>query len=487
MVFDVDLDGLYVVSDLHLGGEKGFQIFGSVPEFRWFIDEIRATEAKGKTGLLINGDFVDFLAEADPKYFDPLGACDRLDRIFLQDPDFRHILTALRKFVATPNKRLFINLGNHDLEIALPWVCEHFVDLISNGDTAARGRICITKDGAGISFNVGSARIYCAHGNEVDSWNVTDHESIRKISRDVLQGSDPNDWIPNAGTQLVIEAMNSIKRRYPFVDLLKPETEAVVPILLALQPSLAAKIISAPRVLARKARDAVKMKSGFLGEGIAEQREQDNVLTPLGEAILRSRNQDLATELLDEADAHFRDDLSPMDLLSADQQGRHLGRWSAFHKRVSGGSKSEILRERLDGLFRDPSFDTTHPDDTFLAFDARISDKADVVVTGHTHLERALPRVAASGYYFNTGTWARLIQIDEDRLNEPFKFKEMVDAIEVGSMAALDDVANLVQRRNTVFSAKPVGGRTQLELHHVTKAGRSYELKPVANTKFIVR
>ena len=40
---------------------------------------------------------------------------------------------------------------------------------------------------------------------------------------------EPHRWRPNAGTRLVVEVMNNFKRRYPFVDLLKPEATAAVP------------------------------------------------------------------------------------------------------------------------------------------------------------------------------------------------------------------------------------------------------------------
>ena len=40
---------------------------------------------------------------------------------------------ALKKFVRTKDRRLIITLGNHDLELALPWVREHLLGLIAGG------------------------------------------------------------------------------------------------------------------------------------------------------------------------------------------------------------------------------------------------------------------------------------------------------------------------------------------------------------------
>ena len=108
-------------------------------------------------------------------------------------------------------------LGNHDLELALPWVREHLLVDLSRGDDAARGRITLSFDGAGFRCRVGQANILCVHGNEIDPWNVTDFETLRRQGRDSLrgQGASP-DWIPNAGTQLVVKVMNEVKREFPF-------------------------------------------------------------------------------------------------------------------------------------------------------------------------------------------------------------------------------------------------------------------------------
>ena len=62
----------YVISDLHLGGEygdggrddRGFRLCSQVPVLTAFVEAL--AERSGdtpRTELIINGDFVDFLAE----------------------------------------------------------------------------------------------------------------------------------------------------------------------------------------------------------------------------------------------------------------------------------------------------------------------------------------------------------------------------------------------------------------------------------------
>jgi hypothetical protein len=257
----IDLVSLHVVSDLHLGGRKGFQIFGSTDELAWLIDRVATLPQPGRHGLLINGDFVDFLAQEPSVPFDPDDAAAKLDRV---RECFQPVFAALQRLLKTPHRLLIINLGNHDLELALPWVRAHLSQKLTEGDEAAQARLLWVTDGTGVRCRVGKARVVCVHGNEVDSWNVADYERLRRIGRDRQFGLPVEAWTPNAGTQMVIEVMNQIKRDYPFVDLLKPETEGVLPILAALRPEVHSKLSELAGIAGRKAWDMARMRFGFL-------------------------------------------------------------------------------------------------------------------------------------------------------------------------------------------------------------------------------
>lgn len=58
-------DELYVISDLHLGGLSGLQIFNSGGELSRLIDHLSLASPDKQIALVINGDFVDFLPEPD--------------------------------------------------------------------------------------------------------------------------------------------------------------------------------------------------------------------------------------------------------------------------------------------------------------------------------------------------------------------------------------------------------------------------------------
>jgi hypothetical protein len=276
-------DELYSVSDLHMGGlGTGAQIFDSGPQLSRLINHLRSKS--GNIALVINGDTVDFLAEPDAKSFDPDGAPRKLERI-AGDASFETVWTALKKFVRTKSRSLIITLGNHDLELALPWMRAGLLNLLAGDDDAARGRILLSFDGAGFLCRVGNATVLCVHGNEVDTWNITDHETIRRFGRDLQHGSNVDDWVPNAGTHLVINVMNDIKKGYPFVDLLKPELEAVIPVLLAVAPDKRDRISGAFPVLKRLAMDKVRHAAGWLGaQDAAEGSFQANAPVAPGRA-----------------------------------------------------------------------------------------------------------------------------------------------------------------------------------------------------------
>ncbi len=485
-------DEIHVISDLHLGGAPGFQIFDQGATLEALLD-LLATAPSTNLALVINGDFVDFLAEPNGSYFDPDGAVPKLERIFA-DASFVPVWRGLNKFAHTPNRRLIVVLGNHDLELALPWVRDRLLQEIAGDDDAARGRVQFIQNGAGFPCRVGNATVLCVHGNEVDPWNPADYERIRRIAQDVIQGRAWDAWIPNAGSQMVIDVMNGIKRQHPFIDLLKPEEEAVVPVLLALDPGHMRKLGEIVVCVGKLAVDAGRAAVGMLGP---EETLGGRAKPPTPEAALESLLQrrlsvpdvqphgETVEALLLRTERRLRDGQSPYSLIPSDQQKQNLGGWSAFQNWILGKPKSEVLRAALDGLTRDRSFDIDHQDAVFKAIDQRMGRGIDFVVTGHTHFERALQRAAGRGFYYNTGTWARLIRLTDAMLNSADEFGRAFAAFEAGTMQALDNEPDLVLRKPTVVAICRDGTSTYGELRHVRVTAGQAGLDPVAGTRFV--
>lgn len=482
-------DELYVISDLHLGGPSDFQIFNSAEELRHLIDYLK-NHLPGKTiALVINGDLVDFLAEEQAKYFDPAGAIGKLNRI-AEDPSFKDVFAALKDFANTKNRRLIINLGNHDLELALPWVRAELLRILSGGNEAASARITFAFDGTGFPCKVGNATVLCVHGNEVDAWNLSDYEVIRRYAREIIQGRSVDDWIPNAGTQLVIDVMNDLKRRYPFIDLLKPETGAVLPILFALAPDQRNKLIALSATAGRLAWDSARRATGFLGSERNELKDQtiasENILSSGSGNFSKLRfdkdyDRQYAELLLNGTEEMFNQRINPMALVGEDRSGGTLGLTSAIRKFIQGEDVCEVLREVLSDIGNDRSFDPSAEDRTFHLLDEYVGNGFDFLIAGHTHLARALPRKKKYGWYFNSGTWVRLIKLESRLLNDAQEFKKVFEAFKNGTMKALDNSPNLVLRKLNIVVIRSDGKQTYGELREVNRNENGHIFHPVNN------
>mgnify|MGYP000122514761 CR=1 FL=1 len=165
-------------------------------------------------------------------------AVPALDRI-MADPAFAGVFDALASFVATEARTLVLVIGNHDIELAFPTVQRRLRARLCGSSLAARARLEFSAAGAGYTCTVGGRRVFCIHGNEVDAWNYNRYEDLARVARRLNAGQTlaASEWTPNAGTRMVKDVMNAVKRRYAWIDLLKPEDSAAIGTLLALDPA----------------------------------------------------------------------------------------------------------------------------------------------------------------------------------------------------------------------------------------------------------
>jgi UDP-2,3-diacylglucosamine pyrophosphatase LpxH len=430
---------VHVVSDLHLGGHPGFQIFNQGDRLARTIDKL-ASRSAAPLALVLNGDVFDFLAEDPVSHtgFDAVGVIDKVRRIVEVDPAFSPVFLALREFLRAPDRHLVIVLGNHDVEVALPGTREWLTEWLTQGAREV-GRVRWAVDGAGFTCQVGAKRVLCVHGNEVDSWNVVDHRALLDVIRAINRCSPIPEWVPNAGTRLVVEVMNAVKREFPMVDLLKPETRAALPLVVSLDPSYLSQVGQVLRLSSKKALDGIRMTAGFLGSDSVEATERPTGPEAL-EAELRAFMGAGDGASLDERLLRARRSIERGDSAATfggeGDEAAYLGIGSWFRDTA----RPEVVRRAFASWLKDDqTFKLETEDNQFKALDAMVGGGVDYLIAGHTHLRRAIrSRTAANRCYFNTGTWIRLIRIPANVLEDKAAFGDVFQRLAAKSMGELD-------------------------------------------------
>jgi UDP-2,3-diacylglucosamine pyrophosphatase LpxH len=474
-------DELHVISDIHMGGEPGFQILRETKRLAGFIDWVAGQLPDGRVALVLNGDIVDTLAEKIDGYVAVHDAEATIDRI-MKYPQFAPIWKALAAFVRTDKRTLVLVLGNHDLELAFPNVQRLIVRRLAGDELAAQARIEFSTMGAGFACQVASARVFCTHANEVDAWNYVRYEDLAKAARRIATGRSlpAAEWEPNAGTKLVKDVMNEVKRKYAWIDLLKPERSAAVGVLLVLDPKQLTKINRVLPIVGELAEGMLDFDQRLSATGFVRP-DTTRTAQPSAERLLGR---------------HLRQGINGGDVQSADDLLLHvektyrlngpaaatpentLGTGQLIWDRLIGWlrnvSEAEALRRALkDWLAEDKTFELGDRDQTFRAVTANIGSEIDFVVTGHTHLERAI-EFAPGRYYFNTGTWIRLLRFTDSMLASEESFTPIYQVLQNGTMSALDAGTGgqpLLLDQTSSVCIRAEGSRAVGELVHVTGDG----------------
>lgn len=259
---------VHVISDIHMGGQPGFQILRETNRLANFIRWVAKQRPDGRVALVLNGDVFDTLAE-DIRGYVAVDEAEATVQRIMNDASFAQIWDALAEFALTEGRTLVIIIGNHDIEVAFPPVQRLILSRLAGDNLPARARIEFSTAGAGYTCTVGDARIYCIHGNEVDAWNYNRYEDLAKVARRLNAGQslEQTEWTPNAGTKMVKEVMNDVKRTYRWIDLLKPETSAAVGALVVLDPSQASKISDLVGIVGRLAQSSGQVDQRLSAEG----------------------------------------------------------------------------------------------------------------------------------------------------------------------------------------------------------------------------
>ena len=386
---------VFVISDLHLGGKPGFDMCPAKGQAR--LAEFLRYVAGQKTStqdirLVVNGDIIDFLAETDENDEFCGFTQDQRKAIYKVDEIVKRTQVVWDAFhdVAEANCGITLLLGNHDVELALPRVRQYFLDVLG------KGRIDFVYDNQALSLGKG---LVIEHGNRYDPWNVVPHDTLRRIRSRLSRGEDADapEYVVQPGSRLVVDVMNNIKKNYPWVDLLKPETAGLISLLRVFGAV-------AKRDVIRTLRDTVVMANRWMQfdmRGLPTDNEYVNAAIAKGASAGVDDSSD--DEFVSASRPSQTDDISELS---------------------EPGNTSDITAEKLLDAFRKraekdkTTFNVDRENEIYLS-PARVLAQHGykVIVFGHTHLAKRYP--LGEAVYLNTGTWADLMRVPESAYTGP--------------------------------------------------------------------
>jgi len=387
----------FVISDLHLGGAPAQDGKPSLqmcsPEGRARLAEFIAyvaSESKSDRDvhLVLNGDIVDFLAEEKFEAFTDSdeSATMKLANIMRSTSN---VWAGLQRLVEADAK-LTLLLGNHDIELSLPGPRRMLLDYLGPG------RVEFIYDNQ--AYVEGPVLI--EHGNRYDSWNVISHDKLREVRSAISRGEHPPLFESPAGTRLVVTIMNGIKAKFPFVDLLKPEDAALLPLLAVLDPA----------------------SFGEAKQAIALWRQQSHVEfdeqgAPVDVQNIASATSNKEEELIDLANELYTDQLG--DISAVDDLKNLFELWQLARSAKDKGKQLQrlyaALRARAESTWQ--TFDVNRENEQFIKpAQAAAARGFKAIVFGHTHLVKRVPLGEEGAIYLNSGTWADLMQVPKQVL-----------------------------------------------------------------------
>jgi len=148
---------LALLSDVHIGGAAGSEIFESAAELTLLLEDL--TGQQGPVELVLVGDFLDLLRMGE------VGRGEDLVAATVARPEYQKLFATLRAFTRAPGRRVVYVVGNHDAEIW--WNPRVQRSLIEAG----------LVDVFGLSYSASfeslpEQLVYCEHGNQFDPTNT---------------------------------------------------------------------------------------------------------------------------------------------------------------------------------------------------------------------------------------------------------------------------------------------------------------------------
>lgn len=395
-----------IVSDLHMGdGKRGDDFVDDRQQFANFVHQQAQTDEgrRGEIELIINGDLLEFVQVLPERYTlnSPDFWCSeeeslaKLDCILAGHPEAFAALAEFQK----PGNIVTIFAGNHDIDLYWTKVQDRLRREAGNVNIELGDDTYVRYDG----------RLHISHGHLFPS--IDPVNGFKHWRNPILHMPDDKE-APRlemcVGTLFVVQFVNLLENKYPFVDNVHPQTELV-------------------RILLREDRWGLRTV-GWLGARF--------VIQHFGASLSAESRDDIGPELLGaiRGDVFFREKLAG---LCRDLLGWHETTEADVLKRFAS---EEQVAELLDLLLKaDPTLtkwtdvleiakpavnSAEEPGGaTLMLHDASRIDAraecltiarnkwkalAEIVVLGHTHLPESVEENGRR--YYNPGSWTRYIE-----------------------------------------------------------------------------
>ncbi len=146
---------LVFISDTHIGGTRGSDIFASAGELTAFFTEL--AEHDGPLELVLAGDFLDLLRIGSTSVDDLVDA-------MLTGGDYEELFAALRRVREAPDHRVVYMAGNHDAEA---WWNPRLQQSLITAGVVDEFALSYVASYASLPHHL----VYCEHGNQFDPTN----------------------------------------------------------------------------------------------------------------------------------------------------------------------------------------------------------------------------------------------------------------------------------------------------------------------------
>jgi len=384
-----------VISDIHFGNGKGYDIYAGGEALPAFLD-LYAAEP---TRVIIAGDSVDFLMNEDPLELDVERAVGQARDIATSE-DTAVAFQALGRVLGHGGE-VIIRLGNHDVEVALPQVQEVFRQALAQPPEVA-ARLEFQLGNKPLVLEENGVRVLISHGEHTDPWNRINYHQL--MDGDKLGDAAGFSYPP--GSRLVKTLMNPLKRSYKmrFADLLKPDFQGATLTALAVDPTAVKTLFKKSTV--KLLWQLFRRMGGDSPFAPGEEPEDLGIHDRLKEAALTMEEQAALEGLLaEDAVVSF----APGDDKVLDRALLKLGRaglkvFAAAQRGLAGDTGEKYFRLEPD------------KDEWKEAQRLAAKFKTQAVVLGHTHAARFL---AEDGLTFiNTGTWIWLMRLPSSEADD---------------------------------------------------------------------